>query len=219
MELLFFAVLVAAGAILAGFPRATRLPVGCLMVLAGVAVFAIRLQSEVAAFPREGNLLAGLAALAVGIVLLMPGSGAGRLGSLARRALLAAAPVVLFFALYSTLAEVEEVVVLRTPDAAGEVADLRLWIVDHEGAAWVTMPRWKAETYDLGGEARLELLRQGEAHCVVADRFEDYEQVDAVFRRRTEKYAVQRLAQALGIYGDRVGENTVTLRLASCPAS
>lgn len=217
MGLVLLAVLVAAGAVLAAFPSRTRVPVGCVVALAGLAVFAIRLQSEVPAFPAGGNLLAGVVGLAVGIALLVPWS-AGRLASGGRRALLAVAPVLLFFPLYSTLAEVEEVVVLRAPDASGEVASLRLWIVDHEGAEWVTMPRWKADAHGLD-DARVELLRRGEARCVVAERREQYEQVDAIFQKRTGKYAVQRLAQALGIYGDSVGENTVTLRLTPCPAS
>ena len=43
-------------------------------------------------------------------------------------------------ALYGALAELEEVVVLYT-----EHADLRLWIVDHEGDEWVSMPRSNIE--------------------------------------------------------------------------
>lgn len=217
MGIVLLVVLVGVGVLLALFPSRARVPMGGLMLLAGVAVFAIRLQSEVPAFPAGGNLLAGVVGLAVGIALLVPWP-AGRLADLGQRALLAVAPLLLFFPLYSTLAEVEEVVVLRAPDASGEIADLRLWLVDHEGAEWVTMPRWKADAHGLD-DARVELLRKGEARCVVAERREQYDQVDAIFQKRTEKYAVQRLAQTLGIYGDSVGENTVTLRLAPCPAS
>jgi hypothetical protein len=48
--------------------------------------------------------------------------------------------------LYGALAELEEVVVLHAGDA-----ELRLWIVDHEGVAWVSMPRGKAEGHALDG--------------------------------------------------------------------
>jgi hypothetical protein len=130
--------------------------------------------------------------------------------------LLAAAPVVLFFALYATLAEVEEVVVLRTSAARGAPADLRLWVADHEGAAWVSMPRWKAEGHALDG-ARLELLRAGRTSCVVARLSTDPAENERTFRLRDEKYAVQRLARRIGLFGDGPGADTVTLRLDPCP--
>ena len=148
----------------------TAQAVGWLMLAAGVAVFAIRLRhAGPYAFPEQGNLRAGVLALGIGIALAAPGvaRAAGGAGALARRLLLAAAPIVLFFALYATLAEVEEVVVLRATDARGAPANLRLWVADHEGAAWVSMPRSKAERHSLDG-ARLELLRDGRTSCVVA---------------------------------------------------
>jgi hypothetical protein len=192
---------------------------GWLMLAAGVSVFAIRLHHPGPyAFPEQGNLRAGILALLIGIALASPGvaRAAGGARALARRLLLAAAPVVLFFALYATLAEVEEVVVLRTSAARGAPADLRLWVADHEGAAWVSMPRWKAEGHALDG-ARLELLRAGRTSCVVARLSTDPAENERTFRLRDEKYAVQRLARRIGLFGDGPGADTVTLRLDPCP--
>jgi hypothetical protein len=186
------------------------------MLAAGLAVFAIRLRhAGPYAFPEQGNLRAGVLALAIGLALAAPALANASAGAavLVRRLLLAAAPVVLFFALYATLAEVEEVVALRTTN--GPPASLRLWIVDHEGAAWVSMSRWKAEQHALDG-ARLELLRAGRTSCVVARLSNDPADGERTFRLRDEKYAVQRLARAIGWFGDGPGADSVTLRLDPC---
>ena len=97
-----------------------RTVVGWVLLAVGIAVFAVRLQHEGAyAVPRGGNLFGGLGALLVGAVLVW--SGTPRvLGWLA----LAASPVVLFFGLYATMAELEEVVSLYATDSAGQSAEL-----------------------------------------------------------------------------------------------
>jgi hypothetical protein len=156
-------------------------------------------------------------ALLIGIALAAPGvaRAAGGAGALARRLLFVAAPIVLFFALYATLAEVEEVVVLRATDARGAPANLRLWIADHEGAAWVSMPRSKAERHALDG-ARLELLRAGRTSCVMATLSTDPADNERTFRLRDEKYAIQRLGRRIGLFGDGPSAETVTLRLDPC---
>jgi hypothetical protein len=197
----------------------TAQAVGWLMLAAGVSVFAIRLRhAGPYAFPEQGNLRAGVLALLIGIALAAPGvaRAAGGAGALARRLLFAAAPIVLFFALYATLAEVEEVVVLRATDARGAPANLRLWIADHEGAAWVSMPRSKAERHSLDG-ARLELLRAGQMSCVMATLSTDPADNERTFRLRDEKYAIQRLGRRIGLFGDGPSAETVTLRLDPCP--
>lgn len=197
----------------------TAQAVGWLMLAAGVSVFAIRLRhAGPYAFPEQGNLRAGVLALLIGIALAAPGvaRAAGGAGALARRLLFAAAPIVLFFALYATLAEVEEVVVLRATDARGAPANLRLWIADHEGAAWVSMPRSKAERHSLDG-ARLELLRAGRTSCVMATLSTDPADNERTFRLRDEKYAIQRLGRRIGLFGDGPSAETVTLRLDPCP--
>jgi hypothetical protein len=216
-QILLYGVLMAISVMLFAFPSKPRALVGWLALIVGLSVFAIRLQHEGPyAFARQGNLLSGVLALVLGVALIRPWFGTSRVASLLTRAALAATPIVLFFALYATFAELEEVVVLRATDAQGRTQDLRLWIVDHEGAAWVTMPRSKADAHGLT-DARVELLRNGVAGCVIAKRHEEYAAVDEVFRLRHEKYRVQRLATTLGIFGRSVGENVVTLRLEPCP--
>ena len=186
--------------------------VGWGLLALGVAVFAVRLVHDGAyAVPRGGNLFGGLGALLLGGVLVW--SAAPRwLGWLA----LAASPVVLFFGLYATMAELEEVVSLYATDSAGQTAVLRLWIVDREDGAWVGMPRSKAVEHSLNG-ARLELLRNGETRCVVPALHEDRTTVAAIHALKVEKYAVARGAAAIGLYPREAGESAVSLRLDPCP--
>lgn len=192
---------------------------GWLMLLVGLSVFAIRLQhAGPYAFPRGGNLLGAVLALLLGGWLVRPWLGAHRMATPIRWAALAASPIVLFFALYATLAELEEVVVLKAHDRAGQPADLRLWVVDRGESAWVTMPQSKAEAHGLA-DARVELLRQGEVHCVIATRYDDRETVSEIHRLRHQKYAVQRLATTLGIFGSSPAASTVALSLDACPES
>jgi hypothetical protein len=135
-----------------------------------------------------------------------------RLGWLA----LAVSPVVLFFGLYATMAELEEVVSLYATDSAGRPAELRLWIVDREDGAWVGMPRTKAVEHSLDG-ARLNLLRNGETRCVVPALHEDRTTVTAIHALKVEKYAVARGAAAIGLYPREARETAASLRLDSCP--
>jgi hypothetical protein len=197
----------------------TARAVGWLMLAVGVSVFAIRFQhAGPYAFPEQGNLRAGVLALLIGIALATPGiaRAAGGAGMIARRLLFAAAPIVLFFALYATLAEFEEVVVLRATDAQGAPANLRLWVADADGVPWVSMPRSKEQEHSLDG-ARLELLRDGQTSCVVATLSDDPADNERTFRLRDEKYAIQRLGRQIGLFGDGPGPQTVTLRLDPCP--
>jgi hypothetical protein len=129
---------------------------------------------------------------------------------LARGLALVATPIVLFFALYGALAEWEEVVVLHA-----ETAELRLWVVDHDGVPWVSMPRSKAAEHRLDG-AKLELLRDGVTRCVVPRIVDDPIANRRTFDLRQEKYAIQRLGGVLGMFGDGPGPETITLRLDPC---
>jgi hypothetical protein len=197
--------------------------VGYLMLLLGASVFIIRFQHAGSyALPQGGNLLAGLLALAIGTILIRPTLGAATkaLGWLA----LAASPIVFFFALYATLAELEEVVVLNAMSQDGEPSALRLWVVDYDDAVWVTMPRDKADAHSLGqnlgqdrGQEPVELFRQGEVSCVVATRFEDRESTNRIHSMRHEKYSIQRLATTAGLFGREADPATITLRLDPCP--
>ncbi len=189
-----------------------RTVVGCGLLALGVAVFAVRLLHEGAyAMPRGANLFGGLGALLLGGVLLWPATPRG-LGWL----VLAASPVVLFFGLYATMAELEEVVSLYATDSAGEPADLRLWIVDREDGEWVGMPRSKAVEHSLDG-ARLQILRKGETRCVVPVLHEDRTTVKAIHALKLEKYAVARGAAAIGLYPREARDTAVALRLDPCP--
>ena len=187
-------------------PRATAATfVGVLTLLAGAAAFLVPLQhAGPYGIPGRG-LVGGLVCFAVSAVLLVRGTPV-----IARVVAYAASPLVLFFALYGALAELEEVVVLYT-----EHADLRLWIVDHEGVEWVSMPRSKADENAIDGR-KLELLRAGETRCVIPRIVEDTAANQRTFDLRQEKYAVQRLGGVLGMFGDGPGPHTITLRLDPC---
>ena len=189
-----------------------RRVVGCGLLALGVAVFAVRLLHEGPyAVPRGANLFGGLGALLLG-GLLVYSATPRRLGWLA----LAASPVVLFFGLYATMAELEEVVSLYATDSAGQPAELRLWIVDREDGEWVGMPRSKAVEHSLDG-ARLQLLRNGETRCVVPVLHEDRATVRAIHALKVEEYAVARGAAAIGLYPREARETAVALRLDPCP--
>ncbi len=186
--------------------------VGWGLLVLGVAVFGVRFLHDGAyAMPRGANLFGGLGALALGGVLVWPAPMRGL-----RWLALAASPVVLFFGLYATMAELEEVVSLYATDSSGHPAQLRLWIIDREDGEWVGMPRWKAVEHSLDG-AQLELLRSGKTRCVVPRLYEDRKTVGAIHALKVEKYAVARAAAAIGLYPREARETSVSLRLDSCP--
>ena len=180
--------------------------VGVLSLGAGLAAFLVPLQhAGPYGIPGRG-LAGGLACLAISALLLWRGTPGW-----VRVVALLATPYFLFLALYGALAELEEVVVLHA-----EGAELRLWVVDHEGVPWVSMSRSKAEQHALDG-ARLDLLRAGTTRCVVPRIVDDPVANQRTFDLRQEKYAIQRLGGVLGMYGDGPGPDTITLRLDSCP--
>jgi hypothetical protein len=179
--------------------------VGLLTLSAGLAAFLVPLQhAGPYGIPGRG-LVGGLLCFAISGVLLARGTP-----TIARGVALIASPIVLFFALYGALAELEEVVVLYAEDA-----ELRLWIVDHGGIEWVSMPRAKADQHGIDG-VELELLRAGTTRCVVPRIVEDPLANRRTFDLRQEKYAVQRLGGVLGMFGDGPGPETITLRLDPC---
>jgi len=182
--------------------------VGLLTLCAGLAAFLVPLQhAGPYGIPGRG-LVGGLLCFAISGVLLVRGAPA-----IARGVALVVSPIVLFFALYGALAEFEEVVVLYAEDA-----DLRLWIVDHDGVEWVSMPRSKADEHAIDG-AKLQLLRAGATRCVVPRIVEDPIANRRTFDLRQKKYAVQRLGGALGMFGDGPRPETITLRLDPCDAA
>ncbi len=187
-------------------PRSkASLIVGTLALAAGLASFAVPLHhGGPYGIPGRG-LVGGLLCLAASAVLFARGTP-----RLLRGVVLAVSPVILFLALYGALAELEEVVVLYAEDA-----DLRLWIVDHDGAEWVSMPRDKATSNRIDG-AKLERLRGGEKRCVVPRIVDDPIANRRTFDLRQDKYAVQRLGGMLGMFGEGPGPETITLRLDPC---
>jgi hypothetical protein len=179
--------------------------VGLLTLCAGLAAFLVPLQHAGPYGVPGRGVIGGLLCFAVSAVLLAQGAP-----RIARGAAIVASPFVLSLALYGAFAELEEVVVLYADNA-----DLRLWIVDHEGVEWVSMPRSKAEANGLDG-ARLELLRAGATRCVVPRIVDDPVANRRTFDLRQEKYAVQRLGGVLGMFGDGPSPETITLRLDPC---
>jgi hypothetical protein len=179
--------------------------IGTLTLCAGLSAVLVPLQHPGPyGLPGRG-LVGGLLCFAISAVLLVRGTP-----SIARSFAMIASPLVLFFALYGALAELEEVVVLYAEDA-----DLRLWIVDHAGAEWVSMPRSKADEHAIDG-ARLELMRAGARRCVVPRIDADPAANRRTFDLRQRKYAVQRLGGMLGMFGDGPAPGTITLRLDPC---
>jgi hypothetical protein len=178
---------------------------GLLVLGAGLAAFLVPLHhGGPYGIPGRG-LVGGLLCFAISLALLSRGTP-----KLLRVVALLASPIVLFFALYGALADLEEVVVLYAEDAS-----LRLWIVDDESGEWVSMPRPKAEKYGLDG-AQLMLLRGGETRCVTPRIVDDPAANRRTFDLRQEKYAIQRLGGVLGMFGDGPGPETITLRLDAC---
>jgi hypothetical protein len=188
-----------------------QIVVGWGLLAVGIAVFAVRFLHEGAyAVPRGGNLFGGVGALLLGGVLIS--SAAPRVLSWLT---LAASPVVLFFGLYATMSELEEVVSLYATDSAGQPAELRLWIVDREDGEWVGMSRTKAIEHSLDG-ARVDLLRGGETRCVMPVLYEDRPTVKTVHALKVEKYGVARASAAIGLYPSEARDSAVSLRLDPC---
>lgn len=179
--------------------------VGVLTACAGLAAFLIPLQhGGPYGLPGRG-LIGGILGFAIAAVLLARGTP-----TWVRAVALLASPIVLFLALYGALSEVEEVVVLYA-----ENAELRLWIVDHEGDEWVSMNQSKADRYAIDG-AELEFLRAGTTRCVIPRIVDDDVANRRTFDLRQEKYAIQRLGVVLGMFGEGPGAQTITLRLDPC---
>ena len=80
---------------------------------------------------------------------------------------------------------------------------------------WVSMPREKAVAHGLDG-GRFDLLRAGEMRCVAPRLFDDPVSTQRTFDLRQEKYAVQRFAGLIGMYGGSPNPGSITLRLDPC---
>jgi hypothetical protein len=189
--------------------------IGIALFGLGLAVFLIRLQHDGPYFvPEGGNLVGGLLALGCGALLFfdgLPSEGAG--GSVAQGALLLTSLLALYMAAFATLAEVEEVVVVRPGCGETRGGPLRLWVIDDDGAIWATMGRDKAVRNGISTASRVTLLRGGREVCVVAAVVDDTRLVEHVSLLREEKYLAERIAVALGIFGEDRFESNVALRM------
>lgn len=185
---------------------------GTTLGVVGVAVFAVRLSHAGAyAAPTGTTLIAALAAIVLGAFVAWPATP-----RVLRRLAMAASPFALFFGLYATMAEFEEVISLYATDSAGRPADLRLWIVDREDGEWVGMGHAKAIEHSLNG-AKLQMLRNGEMRCVVPVLHTDRETVRDIHARKVQKYVVAQGAAAIGLYPSEARDTAAALRLDPCP--
>ncbi len=196
-----------------------RLTLGWALLAMGLGVFLVRLHHAGPYWlPEEGNLLAAVGALVCGGWLVADVA----VGAAMRRILdvvaFIGAPIAFFFSSYAILAEVEEVVVLESMDSAGEAVILRLWIMDDGGAEWINMGRGKAERARLDG-AEVTLWRDGVAACRQT-RVVDQDDVRARTNRLgAEKYAVKRLAMAIGLFPEEAPPEIVSVRLDRCTSA
>jgi hypothetical protein len=216
---LLLAVLLAALA-----PRIRAQVVGWVLVLAGLAVFAVRFHHEGPyPFPGAMDLAAGCAALLVGALLVFsPRRGAREAGvSRVTRLLLGVSPIALLLALLAYGHEAEEVVVLRTRTPEGSVRETRLWIVDHEGSPWIVTGRDSPHDRDLFANPRVEIFRRGRAVCWRAERHLDRSTLETVLQARSDKYLAQRIALSTRIWKhfsrrEDLDEIAVALRFVPC---
>jgi hypothetical protein len=168
--------------------------------IAGIIFIAIGLAVFVGAF----------AAIALGAYMFWPGKPrfTGLIG-------IVLATFASFPAIYSIVAESEEVISLYATDPENNLVDLRLWIVDRSDGAWVGMGRNKAITYKLDG-ARLDMLRGGKSICVIPALVEKRATVREIHRMKVDKYKAAQISASIGMYPSEASENTVALRLDPC---
>ncbi len=188
-----------------------RRVLGSVLLLLGVSVFAVRLiHAGPYAFPSIGPLAGGLGSIALGLVLIWPGTP-----NRVAWAAMALSPILAFPALYGVMGELEETVSLYATNSDGEPTELRLWVVERDGASWFGMGGDKARAHNLDG-TELNMLRRGETRCVALTLHDDRPTVEAMHALKVEKYAVARLAGSVGLYPLHAPATTVALRLDPC---
>lgn len=192
-----------------------RRSLALLLFLLGLAVFLVRLRHVGPYFlPEGGNLLGGIGALVCGGILFGESRIRARGVRIAASLLLGIASVLSgYLALYATLAELEEVVVVRAR-CQGDAGDsLRFWIVEDDGALWISMGAGKADRTGLSRTRAVSLLRDGQEQCMDATLVADDETLRRVLPLLEEKYTVARIAVSLGIFGDNRYSTNTLLRL------
>lgn len=203
-------------------PKIRTSIVGWVLVLAGLAVFVVRVHHEGSyPFPGPMDLASGCAALLVGTLLIRLRGTPGGV-SWAARGLLGVSPIVFFLALVAYGHEAEEVVVLRTLGADAVARDTRLWIVDYQGSPWVVTSRGAPHDLEMTANPRVEMVRHGEARCWMAERHLDRATIESLLEARSEKYLAQRIAIGIGAWKhfakrDDLEEIAVAVRFVPCP--
>lgn len=193
--------------------------VGVALLVVGVAVFAVRLgHAGPYAVPADGNLRAALAAFVLAAFFLWRTRRVSPVERTISVLAWVATPIVLFFGLYATLAEIEEVVVVESLTEEGDAINMRLWVVDAASLEWVNMPRAKAVRNGLT-RARVGFFRDGETLCREATMVEDRSTVVRNSKLASEKYAIKRLATWIGVFSKEAPPELVTVRLAPCEVS
>ncbi|MEM6709834.1 MAG: hypothetical protein AAF648_13725 [Pseudomonadota bacterium] len=185
--------------------------IAALCLIMAIGVFAVRLlHAGTYSMPTGGAVYGAIGCLVITCVLLFT----WRIRPLAWIAMLAT-PIALFPALYSIMAESEEVISLYATDSTGAPAELRLWIIDEGGSPWLGMPRAKAQEHSLDGND-FDVLRAGTVNCMRPVLFEDRETVRRIHNLKVGKYRVARIAGAIGMYPLEAPDTTVVLRLDPC---
>jgi hypothetical protein len=115
------------------------------------------------------------------------------------------------------------VVVLRTTGPEGAVRETRLWVVDYQGSPWIVTGRGSPHDLDLTANPRVEIFRQGESRCWMAERHLDRATLEALLEARSAKYRAQRIAFAIGAWKrpserEDLDEIAVALRFTPCPS-
>jgi hypothetical protein len=190
--------------------------IGFVLLGLGLLVFLIRLHHPGAYwFPEQGNLRAALASLAIGAWLVaewLPEHPSRR--PLQITALLVT-PIVLFFASYAILSEMEEVVVIVPSPEAEAQTPLRLWVMDDAGSEWVNMSRTKAQAAGLIN-SEVTFYRHGQSDCRRSTVVENRTIVARNSQLGLEKYTVKQFAVAIGVFSEVPPPAVISVRLDPC---
>ena len=199
--ILVVAALVVGGLIASLAGRVAFAILGGLLLLFGVAVFAVRLAAEGPyAFPIGMDLVSGISCLVLGSGLArLATRRAGDSASVrAGRLLLVVAPLALLFGLAAALHEAEEVALIRFHDADGVARETRLWVVDREGVPWVMTGTETRFGRAVAAHPEIEMIRGGAGGCYRVQPVHDLATIREVSLDRRAKYRAERFAWAVG---------------------
>lgn len=165
-----------------------------LLVAAALAVLVVGGAGAISAASAVSLLVVALLVGGLGY------AGTARARNVARIGIgVAALPALLLLAIFF-LIELGETVLLRTFDDRGEAEETRLWVVDYDGSPWLgagggETRRWYQR---LLAAPRVEVVRDGRAHCFEAAPDFDHAARDAVVDLTREKYRLGNAGLSLG---------------------